>query len=242
MKIGVRILLSSKQQTTFVLSCDLHVARYHHIRSRMFAAQTVNLATTDRSLVRALRAALLDNAIAHGSKRLLPSARRAFISTALVRTGVHKAAAPSARSLALRLQNQYSRQYVSHRVQRVTFGLQRGTQTGPRCLARKQTGSQPSVRSSGSIQRPISMMEGLGISKLDLDKRARKFDAHASKLAAAEARKAEKERLVQERAQARKQAHEEAIAELRRRQAEEAEQVRGDATKLAKPGTFAFCA
>lgn len=64
-----------------------------------------------------------------------------------------------------------------------------------------------------------------GVSKLDLQGRANKFEAHASKQLEKEYRKAEKERVLQERAAARKAAHERAVLELRRRQAEDAEQV-----------------
>jgi phage-related minor tail protein len=68
-------------------------------------------------------------------------------------------------------------------------------------------------------------MDSFGISYLELNQRASKFEAHATKLTESEQRKAEKQRLVLERAQARKQAHIEAVAELRRRWAEEAEKV-----------------
>jgi uncharacterized protein YaiL (DUF2058 family) len=64
-----------------------------------------------------------------------------------------------------------------------------------------------------------------GVSKLDLQSRANKFEAHASKQLEKEYRKAEKERILQERASARKAAHERAVQEVRRRQAEDAEQV-----------------
>jgi hypothetical protein len=78
-------------------------------------------------------------------------------------------------------------------------------------------------------------MNGLGISHLDLNKRASRFEAHSSKLSEREQRKAEKQKLVLERAQARKQAHLDAVAELRRRQVEEAEKV---CSRFAKVSIF----
>lgn len=65
-----------------------------------------------------------------------------------------------------------------------------------------------------------------GVSSLDLRSRVNKFEAEAQKQREKDSRKVEKERIMQQRAQARKAEHDRAVSELRRRQAEEAEQVR----------------
>jgi hypothetical protein len=70
------------------------------------------------------------------------------------------------------------------------------------------------------------------VSKLDLNYRRNKFEEHSKKTLEAERRKAEKERILQERANARKEAHLAAVAELRRRQAEEVEKVCFDVSLL----------
>lgn len=59
----------------------------------------------------------------------------------------------------------------------------------------------------------------------EINSRARKFEETAKQRFEAERRKAEKDRILKERARARREAHEAAVAELRRRQEEEAEQV-----------------
>lgn len=65
----------------------------------------------------------------------------------------------------------------------------------------------------------------VGVSSFDLHSRVAKFEAHSSAQREREARKLEKERILQQRAEQRRAAHEQAVNELRRRQAEEAEQV-----------------
>ena len=66
----------------------------------------------------------------------------------------------------------------------------------------------------------------VGVSTFDLHSRAAKFEAQSARQREREAQKLEKERILHERAHARREAHERAIDELRRRQAEEAERVR----------------
>lgn len=65
----------------------------------------------------------------------------------------------------------------------------------------------------------------MSLSVHDLNSRARNFQENAKQRFEADRRKAEKERIVKERARARREAHEAAVAELRRRQEEEAEKV-----------------
>lgn len=65
----------------------------------------------------------------------------------------------------------------------------------------------------------------MSLSVHDLHLRARKFEESAKQRFEVDRRKAEKERILKERARIRREAHEAAVAELRRRQEEEAEQV-----------------
>jgi hypothetical protein len=65
-----------------------------------------------------------------------------------------------------------------------------------------------------------------GLSALDLKARVLNFEHSARLIAEKSAQKAEKERVIQERVEAKRRAHEEAVAELRLRQAEDAEKVR----------------
>jgi hypothetical protein len=64
-----------------------------------------------------------------------------------------------------------------------------------------------------------------GLSALDLQSRVSKFEQDARRTADKERAKAEKKRVIQERVEAKRRAHEMAVAELRRRQAEEADKV-----------------
>eukprot|EP00892_Ulva_mutabilis_P004935 jgi/Ulvmu1/2813/UM142_0011.1 len=63
----------------------------------------------------------------------------------------------------------------------------------------------------------------MSLSVHDLHLRAKNFEATAKQRFEVDKRKAEKERIIKERAQARREAHEAAVVELRRRQEEEAE-------------------
>lgn len=65
----------------------------------------------------------------------------------------------------------------------------------------------------------------MSLSVHDLNSRARNFQENAKQRFEADRRKAEKERIVKERARGRREAHDAAVAELRRRQEEEAEKV-----------------
>ena len=73
-----------------------------------------------------------------------------------------------------------------------------------------------------------------GLSAFDLRQRASNFEQHAKKTTEKEQRKAEKERIVQERTAARRAAHEAAVSELRRKEAEQAEKV--STLALSLPG------
>lgn len=68
-------------------------------------------------------------------------------------------------------------------------------------------------------------MDG-GVSTFDLQGRAERFANRVNDERERAKRQLEKERILQERVAARKRAHDRAMAELRRRQEEEAEQVR----------------
>jgi hypothetical protein len=63
------------------------------------------------------------------------------------------------------------------------------------------------------------------LSKFELNQRASNFEQTAKKTLEQERRKAEKERILQQRARARREAHEVAVSELRKREAAEAEKV-----------------
>lgn len=65
----------------------------------------------------------------------------------------------------------------------------------------------------------------MSLSVHDLNQRAKNFEATAKQRFEVDKRKAEKDRIIKERARVRREAHEAAVAELRRRQEEEAERV-----------------
>ena len=69
------------------------------------------------------------------------------------------------------------------------------------------------------------MLAMSGLSTFDLKQRASHFEQHAKRTTEQEQRKAEKERIVQERTAARRAAHEAAVSELRVKEAEQAEKV-----------------
>ena len=97
----------------------------------------------------------------------------------------------------------------------------------------QRTASQVAPTTSVNKCYLIKSMEAL--SRFDLESRAAKFESQSQEQLAREQRRLQKEQILQQRAAARREAHDRAVEELRRRQAEEAEQVRGTGECHCRP-------